>query len=63
MTFGAEGLSLVNMSRKWFVSKFGNQKQSDDMIASDIHKHLVSRDYELRSWAVFSAIYVKKPTS
>ncbi len=59
-----KGLSLVKYEPKVICIEIWESKTGlDDMIASDIHKHLVSRDYELRSWAVFSAIYVKKPTS
>ena len=59
-----KGLSLVKYQPKVICIEIWESKAGlDDMIASDIHKHLVSRDYELKSWAIFSAIYVRKPGS
>ncbi|MDC1310980.1 FkbM family methyltransferase [Burkholderiales bacterium] len=59
-----KGLSLRKYEPKVICIEIWESKTGlDDMIASDIHQHLVSLDYELRSWAVFSAIYVKAAVS
>jgi FkbM family methyltransferase len=59
-----KGLSLVKYEPKVICIEVWESKAGlDDLVASDIHTHLSRHGYELRSWAIFSAIYVRKSAS
>ena len=59
-----KGLSLAKYEPKVICIEVWESKAGlDDLVASDIHTHLSRHGYELRSWAIFSAIYVRKPAS
>ena len=59
-----KGLSLVKYEPKVICIEIWESKAGlDDLVASDIHTYLSRHGYELRSWAIFSAIYVRKPAS
>jgi FkbM family methyltransferase len=59
-----KGLSLVKYEPKVICIEVWESKAGlDDLVASDIHTHLSRHGYELRSWAIFSAIYVRKSSS
>ena len=59
-----KGLSLVKYEPKVICIEVWESKAGlDDLVASDIHTHLLRHGYELRSWAIFSAIYVRKSAS
>jgi FkbM family methyltransferase len=59
-----KGLSLVKYEPKVICIEVWESKAGlDDLVASDIHTHLSRHGYELRSWAIFSAIYIRKSAS
>ena len=59
-----KGLSLVKYKPKVICIEVWESKAGlDDLVASDIHAHLLRHGYELRSWDIFSAIYVRKSAS
>jgi FkbM family methyltransferase len=59
-----KGLSLVKYEPKVICIEVWESKAGlDDLVASDIHTHLSRHGYVLRSWAIFSAIYVRKSAS
>jgi FkbM family methyltransferase len=59
-----KGLSLVKYEPKVICIEVWESKAGlDDLVASDIHTHLSMHGYELRSWAIFSAIYIRKSAS
>ena len=59
-----KGLALVKYEPKVICIEVWESKAGlDDLVASDIHTHLSRHGYVLRSWAIFSAIYVRKSAS
>ena len=56
-----KGLVLDRYAPKVICIEIWESKQGlDGLMASDIHQHLHAHEYELRSWSIFSAIYVRK---
>ena len=59
-----KGLSSVKYEPKVICIKNWESKAGlDDLVAIDVHTYLQRYGYELRSWAIFSVIYVRKPAS
>ena len=56
-----KGLVLDRYAPKVICIEIWESKQGlDGLMASDIHQHLHAHEYELRSWSIFSAIYVRR---
>ena len=56
-----KGLALDRYAPKVICIEIWESKQGlDGLMTSDIHQYLQAHEYELRSWAIFSAIYVRR---